>query len=166
VFYIASPINNRISAGFRETGLDANSIRNVEKLLNIEGSNLIHKSLRLKHAESDYFYSLHAVYDVSSTRLLIKALFLHSTDNTIAAYNIEEIDEESLCDGCSIPTVSDGMEAVFDVINLFEIPGFLYPLIMLDTSTFEGKAISLITFTDKNLYSEYRLYEYVVNCYY
>jgi hypothetical protein len=38
-------------------------------------------------------------------------------------------------------------------------------VLMLNTSTVETRAVSFITFTDKGEYSEYREYEYIVNCF-
>ncbi len=49
-------------------------------------------------------------------------------------------------------------------LNMFELPGFAYPVLLLDTSTFEGRALSLMTFTPDGAVTQFRVYEYVINC--
>ena len=46
----------------------------------------------------------------------------------------------------------------------FESPIFPNPVLVVDTSTVEGRALSMITFDTNGLKSEWRDYEYVVNC--
>jgi len=61
-------------------------------------------------------------------------------------------------------TYEAGIDRLYDVENVFVIPGFPYPVLLLDTSTVEGRALSLVTFTPDGYYATYRIYEYVVNC--
>ncbi|MEE8200318.1 MAG: hypothetical protein V3R29_04035, partial [Candidatus Acidoferrales bacterium] len=70
-----------------------------------------------------------------------------------------------LCDGCPIWTYEDSLEWDFTPLNLFVFEPFPFPVLMLDTSTVEGRAITFVTFTPSGGYEEYRLYEYVVNCF-
>ena len=57
-----------------------------------------------------------------------------------------------------------GLGRIYDVENVFVIPGFPYPVLLLNTSTVEGRALSFVTFTPDGYYAEDRIYEYVVNC--
>jgi hypothetical protein len=50
------------------------------------------------------------------------------------------------------------------VSNLFEWAAFPYPVLLLDTSTVEGRALSLQTFTPGGRASTFRVYEYIARC--
>ncbi|MGA1791610.1 MAG: hypothetical protein ACMUIM_08995 [bacterium] len=120
-----------------------------------------------------YIYSLHGLYDPESKEVYRDGIILHDPNGDILAERFWEINWDTVCDGCDLPLYSNShpdypeldMIGLFSIINSFTIPDFKYPVLMLDTSTVEGRAISLITFTDKAEYSEYRVYEYIVNCF-
>ena len=69
----------------------------------------------------------------------------------------------TLCDGCS-PRYYEYGDIGFNPMNMFELPGFSYPVMLLDRSTVEGRALSLLTFTASGKLDEFNVYEYVVNC--
>jgi len=108
------------------------------------------------------FYSIDAAYD-SSRVLRMVALILHDSSGAIIARQLENGFAFG-CDGCDDVTYEAGIERLYDVENVFVIPGFPYPVLLLDTSTVEGRALSLVTFTPDGYYATYRIYEYVVNC--
>lgn len=109
------------------------------------------------------YYSVHAVYD-SSTKDLVKSVFiLHDADGRIVGSEVTEAAAFE-CDGCGIPTLDEGLQRLYAVLNGFRFTMFPYPLLLLDTGTVEGRALSLVTFAPSGTYAEYRIYEYVVTC--
>jgi hypothetical protein len=111
---------------------------------------------------SGYFYTIDAVYD-SSGAILRDALVLFDSHGKVVATSVQA-DTGETCDGCGAITFNDGYWRLYNVLNAFVIPGFTYPVLFLDTSTVEGRALSLITFDTKGRYGSYRIYEYVVTC--
>lgn len=109
------------------------------------------------------FYSTHALYDSSTESLVQSALVLHDSKGNVIAWGVAEAPEYE-CDGCAIPSRTDGLRVLYYVMNIYSLPGFPYPVMLLDTSTMEGRALSLVTFTPEGEQAEYRIYEYVVNC--
>jgi hypothetical protein len=109
------------------------------------------------------FYSTHALYDSSTESLVQSALMLHDSKGNVIAWSVAEAREYE-CDGCAIPSRTDGLRVLYYVMNIYSLPGFLYPVLLLDSSTMEGRALSLVTFTPEGEQAEYRIYEYVVNC--
>ena len=96
--------------------------------------------------------------------LVRRGLFLHAPNGTVIGSDVKRV-EPMECDGCGTPTITDSFGTVFDVIQVLHLPGFPHPVLLLNTSTVEGRALSLTTFDDAGVYRSYRLYEYVVNCF-
>jgi hypothetical protein len=109
------------------------------------------------------YYSLHAGYDSATQALLGSVLLLHSASGEVIGRALNDTTAFE-CDGCELPSFGDGLGFLYRVVNVFSVPGFKYPLLLLDTSTMEGRALSLVTFTPGGHETEYRIYEYVVNC--
>jgi hypothetical protein len=109
-------------------------------------------------------YVVAGVYDRLTGQLVRQGLFLHDFPGTLLGGKIDQVSEETMCDGCGVPTKERGLDVVYDVRALFAIEGFDYPLLLVDTSTIEGEAISLITFSKapkrESQYQELRFYEY------
>jgi hypothetical protein len=108
-------------------------------------------------------YSIHQLFDQDST-LTREALILHGRDGSLVAYEVVDHAGAELCDGCELPIYKHDLGFAYNVENVFRLHGFAYPVLLLDTSTVEGRALSLVTFTPDRLVSEFRIYEYVVNC--
>jgi hypothetical protein len=117
----------------------------------------------IRRAGVTHFYSLAALYDGPKKEVSRRGLFLHAGDGRILGARVEDIRGE-WCDGCTVPTFDEGLERVFVVENMLTAPQFAYPLIMLDTSTMEGRSITLATFSPEGRYSRRLFYEYVVGC--
>ena len=114
-------------------------------------------------APSGAFFSVDAAYDRDGN-LIKSALVLHDSSGAVIGSQIRGADAFE-CDGCGEPTIGEGFRRLYDVYNAFIVPGFPYPLLLLDTSTVEGRALSLLTFITKGTDAdEYRIYEYVVEC--
>ncbi len=109
------------------------------------------------------FYSAHAVYDSLSNDLIHTALVLRNAGGELIAAKLFG-PENYGCDGCAVPWRTDGFKALYSVLNAFHVPGFVYPLLMMDISTLEGRGISLVTFDSDGVYHELFKTEYVVTC--
>jgi hypothetical protein len=115
-------------------------------------------------ADQNAQYLVAGVYDRSTKQLVRQGLFLHDFAGTVLGGKVDEVSEETMCDGCGVPTKQDGLSAVYRFLAVFTIEGFDFPLLLVDTSTIEGEAISLITFSKvpgrEAKYEELRFYEY------
>jgi hypothetical protein len=88
--------------------------------------------------------------------------FLQNEDGTILGSDITEVNGEPQCADCEAATYENELPKP---INIYTLPFFPFPVLMLDTSTVEGRATSLQTFAKDGSFSDYRLYEYVVSCF-
>jgi hypothetical protein len=109
------------------------------------------------------YYSLHALYDSSTKELVKSAFILHDPAGRIVGSEVTE-GAAFGCDGCGVPTLDQGLRRLYAVLNGFQFTMFPYPLLLLDTGTVEGRALSLVTFAPTGTHAEYRIYEYVVGC--
>jgi hypothetical protein len=119
-------------------------------------------STTIRRDGTPYSYLLVALYDGPQNEISRTGIFLLEGKGHIIATKIDDIN--GWCDGCAVPTSDGGIASVYSVVNMFTAPQFLYPLLMLDTSTLEGRSITLATFTPEKKYSDYLLYEYTVGC--
>lgn len=134
-----------------------------------------HRDTAFSAAAGTEFYSIHGAYDTSANAdaemgtngekyLVSRVLQLHEPGGTVIASHFREVDIPE-CDGCGVPTITDHIATVFSILQILQIPSFPHPVLLLNTSTVEGRALSLVTFDDAGEYRSYRLYEYVVNCF-
>ena len=110
------------------------------------------------------FYSFHRLYDRTTNELTHEAMTLHDARGQFIAHEQWAFTERDLCDGCGLPTATDPGGYAYRLQNMFELPGFAYPVLLLDTSTIEGRALSLRTFSPDRRTSALRLYEYAFTC--
>jgi len=109
-------------------------------------------------------YSFHAFYDPKSREAFAQGIALSKQDGSILAQDFEEYGEECPCVDCALPLYDWQPVGVFFPLNVLRVQGFAYPVLVMDTSTFEGGAISLVTFDENGARVEFRLYEYVMTC--
>ncbi len=138
-------------------------------------SSAAHRDTTATGAPGGEFYSFHGAYDTSAAAdeangthgvryLIRRAVLLHGPGGAVVASSITNVAPVE-CDGCGTPTITDGFGTVFALIQVFRIQGFPHPVLLFDTSTVEGRALSLETFDEGGVYRSYREYEYVVNCF-
>jgi hypothetical protein len=149
--------------GFRQAPISRAAAAAGHALLDSVPPSALYADSTVFVAGGGEYYSIHAAYDRSTKELLQSALVLHDTSGRVVAHSVETYSGD-LCDGCGKPTLSDGLRSVYRIDNAFVFPGFRHPVLLLDTGTVEGRALSLITFTPAGKESSYRLYEYVVDC--
>ena len=109
------------------------------------------------------YFSLAALYADDSKQVVRTGIFLHAANGKLLGRHREEI-RGKWCDGCAMPTLADGLNRVFAIKNMLTIPGFAFPLLLADTSTVEGRSLTLETFSAEGRYSRHLFYEYVVGC--
>ncbi len=161
VFVLQRPFPG-LTAGYREFQPNKSAMAEVWKRMRLKSPGQLRKSYSVTQGDLDLFFTFAALYDGTKQEMSKSGIFLQRQDGTIVGAAISSVAEETVCDGCGVPTYKEPLQT--PVMNLFTASAFAYPMLMLDTSTAEGRAISLTTFTDKGQLSHYRMYEYVVNC--
>ena len=112
---------------------------------------------------SQFFYVVAGTYDRKGV-LIRSGIFLEDHSGQILGKEIDDVQGSQQCDGCGVITIKDGINAIYPVLNVVQIPGLTYPALLADTSTVEGRAIELFTFSPKGEPSRIRFYEYMVTC--
>jgi hypothetical protein len=149
--------------GYRRAPLDGEASKEVWMRLRPKSPNEPRNGVVIRQDGAAFFYSIAALYGGDKQGVSLYGIFLHSVDGHVIASDITEPNGE-WCDGCAAPTFADGMDAVFFVKNMYTAPQFKYPVLLLDTSTVEGRSLSLATFTPDGKFSSHLFYEYVVSC--
>ena len=151
-----------VQGGFAQCPLSGKAATEVWKRMNPVTPGQMRRSKMIRRDGVPYSYSFVALYSGSENYVMRIGIFLHAADGKILAAHTERA---ATCADCEPFKFADGIDAIFRVENMFTAPAFPYPLLMLDTSTIEGRAISLKTFTSSGEFSQHRYYEYVVNCF-
>lgn len=162
-FYTSKRPAGIVHAGLSLRSPTTNDLRAVTARLAVPQASVLYRDTVLAVSSVKTFYSVFAAYDSSTHGLLKSALILHDSSGRIVAYRVKD-SQAFECDGCGAPRYEEGLNRLYGVINAFYLPGFAYPVLLLDTGTVEGRALSFVTFTSRGVYSEYRIYEYVATC--
>ncbi len=96
--------------------------------------------------------------------LMREGTFLQDQEGKILGREIDDVDEDDLCDSCGLPTYEWEITRGNPALNIITIPTLPYPMVLMDSSTVEGRAIELFTFSATGLPSHYQKYEYMVTC--
>ncbi len=151
-------------AGFRQETLRGRAAVEVWKKMQPVDANQLRNARQIRRDGFAFSYSLAALYSGPEKEVTRIGMFLHAADGNIIAAHIGNIHGE-WCADCATPAFADGIERIYSVENMFTAPAFPYPVLMLDTSTMEGRSISLETFSASREYSRHLFYEYVVGCF-
>lgn len=162
VFYTHKSLPGGV-AGYSEIPIPPSGRAQVWKRMRPKSRTQLRKAFAVGRQGAPHSYSFAALYDGPQREMTRKGMFLHASDGRVIASKIYDING-FVCDGCAVPTYKQRLQDETPVINFFTFPHFQYPVLMLDTSTFEGRASSLVTFSPDGEQSEYRLYEYVIHC--
>lgn len=163
-FYTKASFPGEIKAGYSYVQLEDDGFSRVMGLREFKDRPFLHNYVAIQATGSKYVYSFHGLYDPKTKELYRKGLVLQALDGRILAKQFWNESWDTVCDGCPLPLYSDSMVSLFYFVNSFHIRQFTYPLLLLDTSTVEGRALSFVTFSPDGKYSEYRDYEYVAEC--
>ena len=153
-----------LEAGFEKVPLRGHAESEVWREMQPADASQPRQSTVIRRKSVDFFYSLAALYSGPNREVMRMGMFLHAPSGKIMASHIGNIHGE-WCDGCAMPTFADGIERVYAVENMFTTAAFAYPVLMLDASTMEARAISLVTFSPSREYSRRLFFEYVVGCF-
>jgi hypothetical protein len=152
-------------AGLVTIPLDGTQMLRINRLLGWPTQGTLRRDEAIGVRTQSYFYSFHRLYNAKTGLLRQEAIVLHGKNGVILAHEIaRNLDSGPPCDGCGIPSYVYPSSGIYRPLNMFELPGFSYPVLLLDTSTDEGRALSLLTFTPQGKVTEFRVYEYVVHC--
>jgi len=163
--YIAKKMQGGTRAGLVTIPLDGTQMAKVNRLLGWPNQGSLRRDEAIGIRAQSFFYSLHKLYNTKTGLLSQEAIVLHRKDGEILWHDLtRDFESAQLCDSCAIPSYVDASSGTYSPLNMFELPGFAYPVLLLDTSTFEGRALSLLTFTPDGKLTQFRVYEYVVHC--
>src|SRR5712691_206291 len=149
--------------GYRRAPLDDRLGKEVWPILRPKSPNEPRNGVVIRQDGTPFFYSFAALYGGDKQEVSRYGVFLHSEDGHIIASDLTDVNGE-WCDGCAVPTSEDGMDPLFLVENMYAAPQFKYPVLLLDTSTVEGRSLILATFAPVGRYSSHVFYEYTVSC--
>jgi hypothetical protein len=145
--------------------LPKNLRSNAVAALRPETPDPLHHSFRLTFKTTPVSYSFHGLYHPGSEEMFLFATLLHDAEGEVLGSQTWTVGpDDPICADCGTPTYDDSLKGLFAVRKVFSLPGFRYPVLLRDTGTIEGRAISLVTFDESGEYQEQREYEYVVNC--
>jgi hypothetical protein len=161
-FYTSAPPPHGTQVGLTARPLLPSELSGVHAVLADPESRDRFRDTALVVRQGQAFYSIDAAYDTAGV-FLKSALVLHDSLGANIASHIDDASAFS-CDGCGDPVYDEGLGRLYDVRGAFVVPGFPYPILLLDTGTVEGRALSMVTFASDGAYAEYRIYEYVVEC--
>jgi len=162
-FYTSRPLPGDTEAGMTADSLALGEATKLDSLLSVPVG-MLHRELALRsHPELPY-YVVRALYDSATRSLLKSGLFLLDRSGKVLAASLRDSTDYLQCDACTVPTYDEGIAVLYRPLNVFVLPGLPRPVLLLDTGTYEGRALSLVTFTPTGELSDYRVYEYVVNC--
>jgi hypothetical protein len=163
--YTTKKMPGETRTGLVTISLDGAQMVKVNRLLGWPNQGALRRDEAIGVRPQSFFYSLHKLYNAKTGMLSQEAIVLHRKDGEILAhYLTRDLDSGQLCDGCGIPSYVYADSGLYRPLNMFELPGFAYPVLLLDTSTDEGRALSLLTFTPDGKVTQFRVYEYVVHC--
>jgi hypothetical protein len=162
IFVVSGPSNTGIKAGFEEYKATAAEQSPVWQAMAYQHDQKQHVR-SVQQPNGTVFYTFAATYSKDKT-LFRKGAFLQDHTGKILGKQIEDVNGQELCDGCAVLTYRDGLQDVYAFQNLISIPTLPYPMVLEDSSTVEGRAIDLFTFSNSGQPTIYRKYEYMVTC--
>jgi hypothetical protein len=162
--YTTRSFKGQTRAGLVSIPLGPAVLNAVNRVLHWPTQNHLRRDEAIGARIGSEYYSLHKLYKSGTGLLSEEAIVLHAASGQILAHQrLKDIDTDQPCDGCSFLNYSDEV-GMYIPMNMFELPGFRSPLLLLNTSTSEGQALSLLTFTPDGQLDSFRVYEYVVRC--
>ena len=163
--YTAKKLQGDARTGLVTIPLDGVQMLRINRLLGWPSQGALRRDEAIGVRTQSYFYSFHKLYNAKTGLLRQEAIILHGKNGVVLAHEItRSLDSDQPCDGCGIPSYVYPSSGLYRPLNMFELPGFVYPVLLLETSTVEGRALSLLTFTPQGKVTQFRVYEYVVNC--
>jgi len=163
--YTTKNLPGQLRSGLISVRLDSDWMVAVNQALGWPSSDMLRRDEAIAVRPESFFYSVHKLYSSTTGLLREETIVLHQSNGQIIGFDVKRnLDSEPFCDGCGNPSYDRGDIGLYRPMNMFEVSGFSYPLMLLDRGTVEGRALSLLTFTARGKLDEFSVYEYVVNC--
>lgn len=148
--------------GFEKIKMTNFLIKRAAVLLGAE-KGALHKYLYLRSLDGKFTYSFHAFYDSKSKALESYGILLYKR-GVLLAQEAKPFDPAQNCAGCPVPTFNDPLDEVYLPVNFIETSVLPCPLVLVGTSSAEGRGLSLVTFDMDGVKSEVKASESVVDC--
>lgn len=163
--YLSRRMAGEVRRGLVMIGMDNAQLAKVNRLLGWPEKGELRRDNAFGVRADSLFYSRHRLYDAKTKLLREEAIVLHRADGEIVTHEVHRgIDTGEHCDGCAIPGFGLADSGLYRVVQMFALPGFAYPVLLLDSSTFENEGLSLLTLTPAGKVTQFRVSEYVMHC--
>jgi hypothetical protein len=163
--YLTRKVAGTRLSGLLSVSLTALQMAEINRVLRWPAHGTLRRDEAIGVRAGSFYYSLHKLYKRDSGLLSEEAIVLHSPTGQILAHELSrDLESDTPCDGCGLPRYIYPGSGLYSPLNMFEVPGFAYPLLLTDSSTVEGRALSLFTFDPDRKPANFRVYEYVVHC--
>ena len=145
--------------------MDGAALARVNRLLGWPEKGALRRDTAYGVSGESLSYSRHRLYDVKTKLLREEAILLHGADGGIVAHVVHRgIDTGEHCDGCAAPSYAAASSGLYQPLQMFILPGFTYPVLLLDTGTFENESLTLLTVTPAGTVTRFSVVEYVMHC--
>lgn len=163
--YLTRKMRGEVRRGLVIVGMDGAALARVNRLLGWPERGALRRDTAYGVSGESLSYSRHRLYDAKSKLLREEAILLHGGDGGIIAHAVHRgIDTGGHCDGCAAPSYGVEVSGLYRPLQMFGLPGFAYPVLLLDTSTFENEGLTLLTVTHGGNVTQFRVSEYVMHC--
>lgn len=163
--YLTRKMRGDVRRGLVIVGMDGAVLSHVNRLLGWQGKGALRRDTAYGMSADSLYYSRHRLYDAKTKLLREEAIILHGSDGGIVAHAVHRgIDTGGQCDGCAASSYGEEASGLYRPLQMFVLPGFAYPVLLLDTSTFENEALTLLTVTPAGTVTQFRVSEYVMHC--
>lgn len=163
--YLPRKMRGEVRRGLVLLGMDRAALSRVNRLLGWPERSALRRDTAYGVSGETFAYSRHRLYDAKTKLLREEAIVLHRADGKILAHAVHRgIDTGGRCDGCAAPSYRLESSGVYRPLQMFVLPGFAYPVLLLDTSTFEHESLTLLTVTPAGTVTQFLVSEYVMHC--
>jgi hypothetical protein len=147
VLVAAKPFRDAVVSGLEHPPLTPAQVATGRALLEL-GDSVRWRDTTFALAPTGGFFGVHTAYEQSTGRMLRTVLYYVNATGIVSARRIQ--------DGKDYQGGS--------IVRVFRLPGFATPVLLVDKSTSDTQALSLIAVAPDGQFSEGRAYEYVANC--
>lgn len=163
--YLSRKMRGAVQSGLVTIPLDTAALAKVNQLLGWPATGVLRRDEAWGVAVHSYFFSRHRLYDSKTGLLRQEALLLHRADGETVAHEVRRgIDKGDRCDSCAPPSFAAADSGDFRVLQMFVLPDFAYPVLLLDSSTFENEGRTLLTVTPAGKVARFVVSEYMMHC--
>ena len=163
--YLSRRMRGELRRGLVIVGMDGAALARVNRLLGWPEKGALRRDTAYGVSGESLSYSRHRLYDVKTKLLREEAILLHGADGGIVAHVVHRgIDTGEHCDGCAAPSYAAATSGLYQPLQMFILPGFTYPVLLLDTGTFENESLTLLTVTPAGTVTRFSVVEYVMHC--